>query len=57
MLLKNCFTITLFIACSAALAGGCGGLRRLPLRATTVARPASAAAPRGWTRRPVRAAA
>ena len=32
MLLKNCFTITLFVACSAALAGGCGGLRRLPLQ-------------------------
>ena len=31
MLLKNCFTITVFVACSAALAGGCGGLRRLPL--------------------------
>ena len=32
MLLKNCFTITVFVACSAALAGGCGGLRRLPLQ-------------------------
>jgi hypothetical protein len=32
MLLRNCFTVTLFVACSAALAGGCGGLRRLPLQ-------------------------
>ena len=31
MLLKNCFTITVLVACSAALAGGCGGLRKLPL--------------------------
>jgi hypothetical protein len=30
MLLKNCFTLTVFVACSAALAGGCGGLRKLP---------------------------
>ena len=58
MLLKNCFTITVFVACSAALAGGCGGLRRLPIqRQRTAAPPASAAAPRVWTRRPARAAA
>src|SRR6185436_17306211 len=32
MLLKSCFTFTLAVACSAALAAGCGGLRRLPLQ-------------------------
>ena len=31
MLLKGCLRVTLFVACSTALAAGCGGLRKFPL--------------------------
>ena len=42
MLLKGCLKITVFVACSAALAG-CGGLRRLPLNADGDAGPTGSA--------------